>query len=232
MRADRPAVAELSGGLDSSTLVGIADMVSRESGGAIPRIRTMSRIYDKGNAGEDGYFIRLIEEHRNQTGLHVTEQDDPLLGPWPDPDFISFPRRFICTGGARRRGEALQAAGARVVLSGFIGDELLGQHPGPRDAGRLMRRGRWLRAFNLCREFSLERKRPALMLLRSSSASGRICRCRSDRRSITRCRMDRARFRGAACARTSPGGTPVQQPARASGGLGFWCARFPRRCAT
>jgi asparagine synthase (glutamine-hydrolysing) len=167
LRADRPVVAELSGGFDSSSIVCVADTIARDSGGTVPAVTSLSHIYDRGLVGEDGYYINAVEQQRQRIGLHISEEDDPMFGPWPDPDFLAFPRRFLVTGRTLGRGRAMQQAGARVVLNGFLGDELLGQQPGPRDAGRLVRRGRWLRAFNLCREFSLQRDRPALALFTS-----------------------------------------------------------------
>jgi asparagine synthase (glutamine-hydrolysing) len=164
LRADRPVIAELSGGLDSSSIVCVADAVAAGSGGAIPHVISLSRTYDRGNKGEDGYYIRAVEKQRNRPGIHITQEEDPVLGPWPDPEFLAFPRRYLCSGGTIAKGRAIQQAGARVVLSGFLGDELLSQKIAPREAAYLLRRGRWLRAFGLCREFSVRRQIPAVSL--------------------------------------------------------------------
>ncbi len=164
LRADHPVLSELSGGLDSSSIVCLADALARESGEALPQITTLSHIYDQGKKGEDGFFIRIVEQHRNRVGLHYTVDDDPVLGPWPDADFLAFPRRFLCSGGATAKGHVILRAGARVVLSGALGDELLSQQLAPRDAARLVRHGRWLRAFRLCREYGQRLQTPALTL--------------------------------------------------------------------
>jgi asparagine synthase (glutamine-hydrolysing) len=164
LRADTQVTAELSGGLDSSSVVCLADSLSRASGGAIPMIDTLSHVHDEGREGDDGYYIRAVEEQRGRPGIHIDEQDDPILGAWPDPDFLAFPRSAFCYGGVVNRSRALHRTGSRVVLSGYLGDEFLAQHPGPRDAARLLRQGHVRRALALCRAHSLASQWPLITL--------------------------------------------------------------------
>jgi asparagine synthase (glutamine-hydrolysing) len=132
LRSDRPVLAELSGGMDSSSIVCVADdLVTTGTDGTV-RLDTISYFSSsEPDWNELPYFVK-VEERRRRTGFHVDLGDcgffrfafgsDPLTlapgaGPRTDPD--------------RRIGEIMTSAGHRILLSGIGGDEVMGGVPTP-----------------------------------------------------------------------------------------------------
>jgi len=135
LRADGPVWLELSGGLDSSSNVCMADQIMAEGEVPATRIETVSYIDSESSTSYDRNFIRLIEEKRGRTGHHLHG-----LGHWvrfvsPEESFISKPSTALCVaGGHARRCELMEADGARVLLSGLGGDQVLWSTPEPSPA--------------------------------------------------------------------------------------------------
>ncbi len=133
LRSDSPVLAELSGGLDSSSIVCMADDILAKEGAHTPRLDTLS-FYDKTEPnGDDWKYFQKVEEKRGRVGAHV---DESILGACPSSleysDFSPLPGYF----GSGRQLEAERAAvvrygGYRAVLSGIGGDEFLGGIPNP-----------------------------------------------------------------------------------------------------
>ena len=130
LRSDTPIVAELSGGMDSSSIVCMADALMAGAATETPRLDTVSYYNDsEPNWNERPYFTR-VEEKRGRTGCHidVAEREKAMLDPNND--------RFAATPGSGlpadvRFVECLTSQGNRVVLSGLGGDEVTGGVPTP-----------------------------------------------------------------------------------------------------
>lgn len=168
LRADRCVVAELSGGLDSSSIVGIADVLSRcPSGTTGSDITTLSVVFEHATRSDERQFIRVMEEFRGHRGIYVTEDDDPILRKWPDPDFVSFPNKDLCFGGfVSGTISAMRLCGSRVLLSGLFGDQLLGPSFGvPYEAADYVRQHRFRAAISTCRDWGSKSGRPPFVLL-------------------------------------------------------------------
>jgi asparagine synthase (glutamine-hydrolysing) len=131
LRADSPILAELSGGMDSSSIVCMADTIIAEGTAETPRLDTVS-YYDESepNWNERPYFTK-VEEQRGRTGTHIdvssTEQTGFEVG--------KNDRFAVTPGSGGRLSEQLIACmksqGNRVVLSGIGGDEVTGGVPTP-----------------------------------------------------------------------------------------------------
>jgi asparagine synthase (glutamine-hydrolysing) len=136
LRSDRPVLAELSGGRDSSSIVCMADtIIAREADP--PRLDTIS-CYDDSepNWNERPYFTK-VEQKRGRTGWHVNVgAQGPEKIPPPEPDPESPHARFVSTPGYDGRTYphfrmCIASQGNRVVLSGIGGDEVMGGVPTP-----------------------------------------------------------------------------------------------------
>jgi asparagine synthase (glutamine-hydrolysing) len=166
LRADSPILAELSGGLDSSSIVCMADDILDKRGAAVPVVDTIS-FCDRGEPGEDDFrYYTKVEEQRGRTGHHV---DISGLG-----DSLSFETsRFVATPdfGAREelkisRATIIERGNYRIILSGIGGDELLGQTLDPcvQMADLLVQR-RLREFYNQLMAWSLLKRRPLIQLL-------------------------------------------------------------------
>jgi asparagine synthase (glutamine-hydrolysing) len=128
-----PLIAELSGGMDSSSIVCMSDDIRREQGATSVRLIDTISYYDntEPNWDEKPYFSK-IEEVRQKVGIHVPVSflDRTLQLPVSSTGRCHFPGVDNGLVGRERRLEDLLApAGYRVVISGIGGDELLGGVP-------------------------------------------------------------------------------------------------------
>jgi asparagine synthase (glutamine-hydrolysing) len=133
LRSNRPVLAELSGGMDSSSIVCMADSVMAHGNVDTPRLDTISYYNDmEPNWNERPYFLK-VEERRKRSGCHIDVSAEDLL-PF---DFQS--RQFLPTPGTHWRSSTaddkltrhILSSGSRVVLSGIGGDEVTGGVPVP-----------------------------------------------------------------------------------------------------
>jgi asparagine synthase (glutamine-hydrolysing) len=134
LRSDTPILAELSGGLDSSSIVCMADDILGKEGAETPRLDTLS-YYDKTEpSGDDWTYFQKVEAKRGRAGIHI---DGSRLGTSPDSlectDFCALPGAL---GFGQKldtqRADAVRSGGYRTVLSGIGGDEFMGGVPDPR----------------------------------------------------------------------------------------------------
>jgi asparagine synthase (glutamine-hydrolysing) len=167
LRSDRTVTAELSGGLDSSTIVCVADVLSRNSLQRTQRFCTLSHVYDHARQSDEREYISLVEQQVGRAGIHIKEDDDPILSRWPDPLFTSYPNRVHCFGGlVDKVQEAMNSMNSRVILSGDFGDHLfVSHHALPYSAVDAVREGRCIQALNSCRQWSLMKRQPLLQTL-------------------------------------------------------------------
>ena len=125
LRSHRPVFAELSGGLDSSSIVCAANRFVQNREVQTPRLETISHIYDQSPTADERRFIRCVEEHIGRPGHHLAESEYPLLAG------LDFNPTFVPNGvdgfaeyyrGAQK---VMDESGTRVLLSGEGGDQVL-----------------------------------------------------------------------------------------------------------
>jgi asparagine synthase (glutamine-hydrolysing) len=139
LRSDRPVLAELSGGMDSSSIVCMADVVMAKGSADCPRLDTISWFDDSYDDLEPDtnelHWIRKVEEMRGRTGCHINFREtrtketsqEWLSAEFPDdgftatPIFKHSPDEFF-----KLYKGSIQAQGYRVILSGIGGDEATG----------------------------------------------------------------------------------------------------------
>lgn len=127
LRASSPVLAELSGGLDSSAIVCVADdLLSHESVDAT-RLDTFS-YYDSTDPDEDDFaFFTKVEEMRGRTGLHVDLKGTADSLPLQNLNFLATPGFEIRSEVQEAFSRIASTDEYRVLLCGIGGDEVNGQ---------------------------------------------------------------------------------------------------------
>lgn len=127
LRTDRPIMIELSGGLDSSTVACVAAESIRNKQVEATRFDTVSYVYDESPTSDESNFIHLVEGHLGQTGIRVRDEDSTLLPP-PDEEVDAVtPNPMLCSFGYHAAlCRLMRESGARVLLTGIGGDQILG----------------------------------------------------------------------------------------------------------
>ena len=167
LRVDGPVWATLSGGLDSSSIVCMADEILANESVQATRIETVSYVYDAAATCDERKFIQCVEEQRGTTGHHLRDEDHPTLGALPDESQASFPDFLDCfVNRHRAMCAAMKDDGARVLLTGHGGDEMLcsGANPTPQ-FGDLLVEHRWRDLHRALNDWGRALKRPYLDLL-------------------------------------------------------------------
>lgn len=148
LRSARPILAELSGGMDSSSIVCVSDQVLRAGDGFTPRLDTVSYYSLNEPSWDELPYVSKVEELRGRKGAHIQVQVHGMFS------FESTTAHFMATPGSlepTNDGELelrrlLNDGGYRVVLSGIGGDEVLGGVPAPYALlSDLFVSGRWKR---------------------------------------------------------------------------------------
>jgi asparagine synthase (glutamine-hydrolysing) len=169
LRSDAPILAELSGGMDSSSIVCMADTIIARGAAETPRLDTLSFYNDsEPNWNERPYFTK-VEEKRGRVGCHID------VGAQESHTFEFESERFAATpgsGGGRRTEAGRQFAtciasqGNRVVLSGIGGDEVTGGVPTPiPELMDLLARAQFRSLARQLKVWALDKRKPWFHLL-------------------------------------------------------------------
>lgn len=130
LRSDRPVWAELSGGLDSSSIVCMADQLVQNGSVATSRLETVSYIDDNSTTFFDRGFIRSVEHLRHKPGRHLQSNKHWVSFVQPENTFVSKPNSGVCVEGTHKwLAREMRADNARVLLSGLGGDQVLWSIP-------------------------------------------------------------------------------------------------------
>jgi len=165
LRSDSPILAELSGGMDSSSIVCMADTLIARGAAETPRLDTVSYFDDsEPNWNERPYFAR-VEEKRGCVGTHidVSSKERPVLG--------TDNHRFRAAPGSSARSpqqlvSCMTSHGNRVLLSGIGGDEVTGGVPNPTsELQDLLARGHFRALVHQLRIWAFNKRKPWFYLL-------------------------------------------------------------------
>jgi len=132
LRAGTPVLAELSGGMDSSSIVCVADGLEGFAKEGCSVLETVSYYSSSEPDWDEKPYFEKVEQMRGRSGSHVD------VGPkgFFRFEFDSSGTRFL--PGARPSTQAdeeiasyMKSIGSRVLLSGLGGDEVMGGVPTP-----------------------------------------------------------------------------------------------------
>ena len=169
LRSDSPVLAELSGGMDSSSIVCMADTIIARGAAETPRLDTISYYDDsEPNWNERPYFTK-VEEKRGRTGTHIDMgSQEPFKLEVDCDQFAATPG----SSGGHPSEASLQFAacmtsqGNRVVLSGIGGNEFTGGVPTPTpELQDLLARCHFRSLAHQLRVWALNKRKPWFYLL-------------------------------------------------------------------
>jgi len=129
-----PILAQLSGGMDSTSIVCMSDYIRRFKYPAAELVDTLSCYDDSEPSWNERPYFSITEARRGKTGIHIpASYGDRSLEPAdPSQGIYLFPGEDSTSiDGERRFRQQIGHKDYRVVLSGLGGDELLGGVPTP-----------------------------------------------------------------------------------------------------
>jgi asparagine synthase (glutamine-hydrolysing) len=119
LQTESPVLAELSGGLDSSSVVCMANNLIRSRAVKTPRLETVSFTWQN---SLDEPFIREVESHCGIKGVRISTHENPLIAERQLNGAMPQAFHALLTSLAATASQL----GARTILTGQNGDLLMG----------------------------------------------------------------------------------------------------------
>ena len=167
LRSITPVLAELSGGIDSSAIVCVADQAIASGEVDAPRPSTVSFYNDSEPHWDERPYFTLVEQKRGLEGFHINvgpEHQVPQSGRYST--FRPTPNAREClTDSDRQFISCFSVGGHRVLIRGIGGDEVLGGVPTPLpELADLLAMGRPLLFFRRLLLWALTQRKPCFFL--------------------------------------------------------------------
>ena len=169
LRANGAVLAELSGGMDSPSIVCMADEIMAKGRADCPRLDTVSIFNDSEPNWDERPYVARVEEKRGRIGCHLDVGSESAFCLEVDD------RWFAATPGSLRFRDSVQTQFAecalsqganRVVLSGTGGDEVTGGVPTPLpELEDLLSEARVAMLCHQLKVWALSKRKPWLHLL-------------------------------------------------------------------
>lgn len=167
LRSESPVLAELSGGMDSSSIVCMADQVLARGEASHPRLDTVSYFNDAEPNWNERPYCMTVEKQRGRQGWHIDISPEDLAA------FDVMQGKIAVTPALGQRPtnagkqlvDCVLAEGYRTVLSGFGGDEVAGGVPNPiPELADLIARAQFSMLARQLKVWALSMRRPWLHL--------------------------------------------------------------------
>lgn len=132
LRCKTPILADLSGGMDSSSIVCMADVLMADGFSETPRLDTISYFDDSEPNWNEAPFFEKVEQQRGRPGHHVALNFQLYWHPVFDPRvFAGTPASGINLNENADYESHMRSGRYRVLLQGLGGDETMGGVPTP-----------------------------------------------------------------------------------------------------
>lgn len=159
LQTESPVLAELSGGLDSSSVVCMANHLVRTGAVNSPRLESVSFTWRN---SLDEPFIREVESHCGIAGTRISTHDVPLVAEAQVSGAMPEAFQGVLKSVATTAGQA----GAKTILTGQNGDLLMGNwFDDSLQVAASLRRFQIGRAFGEALEWSKTLRRPVYQIL-------------------------------------------------------------------
>jgi asparagine synthase (glutamine-hydrolysing) len=130
LRSSTPVLAELSGGMDSSSIVCVADAVMADGFVETPRLDTVSYFDDSETNWNELPFFAKVEQQRGRAGRHVAlDFRTQWRSSFDHGSFAATPGSGVRLNDNSGYQQSLRSGEYRVLLQGVGGDEVLGGVP-------------------------------------------------------------------------------------------------------
>jgi asparagine synthase (glutamine-hydrolysing) len=170
-----PILAQLSGGMDSSSIVCMSDHIRRSAAHSSDILDTVSFFDDTEPNWDERPYVSAVEAKRGKPGVHIARSflNRTFLPPDHTDGFCVFPGADSSAVEQERTFQnALQAGQYRVILSGIGGDELLGGVPSPvPELADHLASGEFNLLFRRATAWSLTTRTPLMHMLLNVGAS-------------------------------------------------------------
>jgi asparagine synthase (glutamine-hydrolysing) len=128
LQSNSPVLAELSGGMDSASIVCMADRIALRDSVAAPRVDTVSYFSNSEPHWNEQPYFEKVEGQRGRIGTHIDVSSEMFLMSG-EGHLLLAPGRASSVN--PQLADLIRSGGYRVVLSGVGGDEMTGGIPTP-----------------------------------------------------------------------------------------------------
>ena len=167
LRSDAPILAELSGGMDSSSIVCMADKIIARGQEETAQLDTLSYFDDREPNWNERAFFTKVEEQRGRAGTHIDLSSQNFF----EIEFDDEHPALTPAAGKQRElhtqlAACLLSGSHRVLLSGIGGDEMTGGVPTPMpELADLLAAARFPALLRQLKLWALDRRKPWFHLL-------------------------------------------------------------------